>query len=306
LEFINPDLTDLSPERLGSLTFNPGTYTPTLIEDVSFQSGLTGEAAADGFENQTVEQYTETFGRAPAESRVQDGRVQLTTQEIQQFLQRFNTSSDLGINSAAGVHTEGTPVEDATIDVSVEGQQAVAAAIIQVCPEIPRSWAGSPALYTVMARESGGQVGRPNYALKSYMDNNNISKLRLRQDIRLDRFYSSHCCRLKNSSDQGIANRVLSEPGGGQCNAGTQSGLMNHTRAQAAAGVRGYGHISGHCASAAGIGQLLIVNMETYQPSGVQGYGNVAEEVCGMLKYIKSRHQTPEGALANYEDGIGY
>ncbi len=301
LEFINPSLTNLTIRSLGSIQFNAEDYKAITIGEVTFQSGLTGAEAVQQVQNPTADQYEQMFGRPASPSRIVNGTIQLTPQEIQEFLQSFNSLNSLGVESSNGIHIEGTPLQTTTIDVSVRGQQAVAAAIVALCPAIPTSWAGSAALYEVMGRESGGQVGRPNYALKSYMDANNVSMLRLRQDIRLNRFYSTHCCRVSTQS-----NREAQENGTARCSPDLQSGLMDHTRAQAQAGTNGYSHISGQCASAAGIGQLINVNMRTYQPSGVQGYGDAAEEICGMLNYIRSRHGTPEGALANYQNGIGY
>lgn len=51
-------------------------------------------------------------------------------------------------------------------------------------------------------------------------------------------------------------------------------------------------------ASASGLGQLLLANVETYYPSGRKGVGVPIEEAAGMLRYIKSRYGDPDRAWA--------
>jgi len=52
--------------------------------------------------------------------------------------------------------------------------------------------------------------------------------------------------------------------------------------------------------SATGLGQLLLVNVERYYPSGSDGIGVPVEEAAGMLSYIKSRYGNPDKAWAKY------
>lgn len=51
-------------------------------------------------------------------------------------------------------------------------------------------------------------------------------------------------------------------------------------------------------ASASGLGQLLLTNVEKYYPSGRKGIGVPVEEAAGMLRYIKARYGDPDRAWA--------
>jgi len=52
--------------------------------------------------------------------------------------------------------------------------------------------------------------------------------------------------------------------------------------------------------SASGLGQLILVNVKSYYPSGVDGLGNELEEAVGMMLYVEARYETPEIAWGNH------
>lgn len=56
--------------------------------------------------------------------------------------------------------------------------------------------------------------------------------------------------------------------------------------------------ITSAAASASGLGQLLLTNVERYYPSGRKGIGVPVEEAAGMLRYIKARYGDPDRAWA--------
>lgn len=56
-------------------------------------------------------------------------------------------------------------------------------------------------------------------------------------------------------------------------------------------------------ASASGLGQLLLANVERFYPSGRKGIGVAVEEAAGMLRYIASRYGTPDAAWAKRGSG---
>jgi|GEM_PF-5917022 len=305
LEYVNPDLVKINIQQLDSVVIDESYFDQPLTvgevvpdyASVSFVGGVSDPNQAQQLTSLPVTDYISIFRRVPLDARVRDGRVELNQSERIEILQSTDNAGSLGLELT------GNGSDDVGLNITPNAQRTVAAAITGLCPEIPLEWATEPGLYSIIARESGGIVGRPNYALQGYMNANNVSALRLRQDIRLNRFYSNHCCRVTSQSG-----REAEQNGTVQCNPGANSGLMQYTQAQANAGTNGYGHVAGQCTSAAGIGQLLNANMVEYQPSGVQGYGNAAEEICGMLKYIQSRpdYGTPAAAWARYRSGIGY
>ncbi|MFW0871296.1 MAG: pilin [Patescibacteria group bacterium] len=188
--------------------------------------------------------------------------------------------TDLGITiDSGGTIAEGDYSPVSTITVSEEGQRIVAAAI-KLCSDIPESWASNTDLYKLIAKESNGKIGLLNHKFDDYRKHAGLTYGRIASDIRGNSFYYQHCCRVtKQSTREARENGIQT-----RCNPNTQSPFIDH---------------AGDCFSSAGIGQLTVANMAERQPSGVQGFGDTYEEICGMLRYIKYRpnYGTPGAAL---------
>lgn len=52
--------------------------------------------------------------------------------------------------------------------------------------------------------------------------------------------------------------------------------------------------------NASGLGQLLLVNVDKYYPSGRNGIGDPIEEAIGFMKYIQDRYGNPDVAKSIY------
>lgn len=57
-------------------------------------------------------------------------------------------------------------------------------------------------------------------------------------------------------------------------------------------------------ASATGLGQLLLANVDKYYPNGRAGIGDALSEAIGMLNYIKIRYGTPTHAWEHRSQGM--
>ncbi|HLD00898.1 MAG TPA: hypothetical protein VJC39_04080 [Candidatus Nanoarchaeia archaeon] len=134
---------------------------------------------------------------------------------------------------------------------------------------VPVDWASKKSLHSILAKESGGKVGLPNYTIrmgKRYgsLEGEMASKHPevwpiIHQYIRDEVFIAEL---MKNDHIKSMSGR---DPSG-----------------------------------ATGLGQLLGTNAAKYYPSGRAGIGNPLEEAAGMLAYIKAAYKDPETALECY------
>ena len=313
LRLINPQLTDyeeigLDPVDYDGVTVNEEINFDAVARDTDVTMGIRSETELEQYmTNPTEEQYVEMFGQNPVPHRVQNGRVLLTSEEQRQLMQQIEERARNGGITAISndEFVQGTRCVTANKDLQVnvpdENIAMVAYAIRNACSTgpraIPSEWAFNENYYKLVACESSGQIGRLNGFLERYAQAQGHSYEQITQDIRSDTFYQKHCCRLKNSSNSSLSQRVTSEPNGASCNPGTMSGLMDYN--QQIGNNRG-------CTSAAGFGQLLVINMEIHQPDGVRGFADTGNEICGQLHYIKERYGSPDQAwVLHNEDKNG-
>lgn len=124
---------------------------------------------------------------------------------------------------------------------------------------LPVSWGRSPALHAIVANESGGWVGRPNYQFGD-----------LSQTDRVDLWPTVWHAIADDTWRSLLAEPWRSKPRGEQSSA-TGLGQLTSTN----------------------------IRTGRYYPAGVAGIGVAEEEAAGMLRYIAERYGSPDAALAH-------
>lgn len=122
----------------------------------------------------------------------------------------------------------------------------------------PRAWARYPSLHQIVANESNGWVGRPNYQFGD-----------LSKTDRVDLWPHVWRSIQDDTWRMMLAEPYKSAPRGTQSSA---TGLGQLTSTNIATG--------------------------RYYPSGLAGIGDALQEAIGMLRYVRDRYNDPEQALA--------
>lgn len=130
---------------------------------------------------------------------------------------------------------------------------------------LPEEWAMLESLHYIMEKESGGQVGRPNYRYDFLPEREpqKISRVDLKPET-WERIWES-----AKKGETGMAGL----PAGARRSKGS---------------------------TATGLGQLTKKNVVEYYPFGIGGIGNAASEAYGFVNYIAKRYGDPDTARAMY------
>ena len=324
LNTINEDLTKLEI-RNSTVTLDgtggnsdPSPITPTIATTgVVNEEGTTVEQVSLGMSEMSQDEFIETFGREEFDKPPPEveglEKIPLSRELYDKYagilMDGFRGRAggtetlfpDTPLDESGGGNGNGggngsgsTSIPEEDIKITTAGQKMVLAAIksgrcasAKKGYNIPESWAGNKGLWTIIKKESQGIIGRNNYTITEYAKWSGKDINTLRQDIKSDTFFKKHCCASGGSNTS--------------CNQ-----LKRHNAIKAKSERRKYGHISGKCTSASGIGQLTITNMREYQPGGTGGYLDATSEICGMLNYIRSRYGDPTKAAKRYVNGLGY
>lgn len=141
---------------------------------------------------------------------------------------------------------------------------------------LPKSWGAADGLHQILAKESNGWVGIPNYTYAERLAGYSAPDPKERS--KLVHEYRSRWPEIWAELRQGKM---------------TGKQFMHAGKL-----VR---------SSATGLGQLTLQNIPKDYPSGVRGIGVPIEEAIGMLKYIERRYGNPAMAWLRYgKAGEGY
>lgn len=128
---------------------------------------------------------------------------------------------------------------------------------------LPTEWGKAEGLHNILAKESGGYVGRPNYQFGALAN-------------------------IKAQKDWPIVWRAIQ--------ADTWRGILAEPFRSGDRGKQS-------SATGLGQLTVTNIKTGKYYPSGVKGIGIPLEEAIGMLMYIKDRYGSPENAWAKYGKG---
>ena len=169
-------------------------------------------------------------------------------------------------SSAASFEYDGVPNTERYLPHSPEAKAlfAKAAAIAG----LPESWATEPEAHNIMAKESGGWVGRPNYTYGKVKSPNSRGQwpgvwAKTRSVARQRRAQKKNVSMGHSSSATGLG-QLLALP-------------IVHDN-----------------------GKISASNVEKFYPDGLDGIGDPINEAVGFLRYIAARYGSPDVAYQMY------